>query len=194
MKRKLGIAALVMGLALTGCTAPNEETDPTPIASSRPVVLPTSTPTPEWTAEEQTAIDAVLAYREKWSYMSQHISDQNPDGGWMINLDDIYEVARNPLADTHLARWVDMRTNSTHLVGSPTLDISNVDRGMGNSEGQRYYVDACSILGDSYTADAQGNRLDAPGRIERAAFTYEVLAHVNGGIWVFSSKTKDRSC
>jgi hypothetical protein len=194
MKKKLGIAIMALGIALTGCTTPPAwELSGSPKPYSPPSErTPAPTTTPEWTDEEQAAIDAVLTYREEWSNISQNLLDHDADGSYVVDLNDIYDVASDPLAQSDLMEWADWRIDSMHLVGKPTLAITNVDTGMLNNEGQRYYVDACSILDGAYTVKEDGSRID--GLAERVFTTWEVLIPVDGTAKAFNLTYKDRSC
>ncbi len=84
----LGSTLLLSSVLLTGCTP-----DP-PVATVSPIVetVPEPTPTPQWTSEEQAAIDAVYAYLETWTYMVQNLDS-------LSTSDDICTVAGDTSAE-----------------------------------------------------------------------------------------------
>jgi hypothetical protein len=171
-----GIVGL-MAVGLVGCTPPPEAVVPTEDTAvvSPAEVTPPPSPAPEWTEEEQIVIDSVDAYYAKWSEMSQDLTVVDPN--------DIYEVAKEPLVDVVMDDWFQWLEIGLHLVGEVSFEPVNVDRVVLTEDGQSYYVDGCQNLGDSYRAFADGTPDEQTGRVDSISVTVEVV-HTPDGFYL----------
>ncbi len=165
MRRLAGVVLLIIGCAwVAGCTA--EPPAPVMPAESESTALPLPRPTPTWSVEEQGAIDAVNAYLEKWTYISQNL--QTVD--WMT----IYEVATNPAVEGAWVWWQEWGQRGWRLTGGPQYEVTDVTLGAFTEFGTEYRVDGCYNLGDGHMVDAEGNAVDQRGD-ERSPAYYIVL-------------------
>lgn len=163
MKRTpITIITAVLLAAVAGCTPDVQET-PTP----EPVITtPTPSPTPEWTEEEQAAIDAVQNYLAVWTYISQNL--QTAD--WNA----IRDVASDPAANDAGTLWVQWNDNGWHLAGSPSFEPDRVSEGATNYQGTRYHVHGCYVTTGSHLSDPDGNPQTKQGA-DRSTTNYLVL-------------------
>ena len=184
MRGLTGLLVLVLiGACLGGCTTGE------PPAASSPVVTPPSTvvsETPQWTSEQQAAIDAVQRYLEVWTYISQNVDEAD----W----DAIYDVAIDPTADEQIQAWKLWADNGWHLVGSPVFVPDLMTLGAMDDKGHRYHLHGCFVIEDSYIADAQGVIVPSDDRIERAAIIYTVIRTPDNKYSVFENKLEDKVC
>jgi len=175
------VVAAVLLAAVAGCTPDAQET-PTP----EPVVsAPTPAPTPEWTEEEQAAIDAVQHYLAVWTYISQNL--QTAD--WNA----IRDVASDPAANDAGTLWVQWNDNGWHLVGEPIFTPDDVSLGGLDYVGQRYHVHGCYSIEESYLADSNGDEVGQKGE-PRSVALYQVMKNPDGRYYVFEDDGEDTPC
>jgi len=184
MTRKPVVMIVVMMVAaLTGCSPDGGETpSPDSVAST-----PTPTPSPQWTPEEQGAIDAVQKYLEVWTNISQNLGTAD----W----DEIRNVASDPAANNAVMLWLQWNDNHWHLVGSPSLVVDRVSEGGTDYQGTRYHVHGCYITADAHLSDADGNPLTKQGA-DRSTANYLVLHQVTpqDGHLVLEDTTEGDPC
>jgi len=166
MTRKPVVMIVVMMVAaLAGCSPDGRET-PGPEPT---VYTPTPTPSPQWTTEEQGAIDAVQKYLEVWTKISQNLQT--------ADLNAIRDVASDPAANNAVILWSQWRENGWHLTGTPMLVVDRVDEGATDSQGTRYHVHGCYITSGSSLSDMDGNPLTKQGA-DRSTGNYLVLHQI----------------
>jgi len=166
VRRFLAVAAVMSAVALAGC-APNGRDTPSP----EPVVTtPTVSPSPQWTEEEQGAIDAVQKYLEVWTSISQDLVDSD----WNA----IRDVASDPAANDATTLWFQWVDNGWHLVGAPSFEVDLVTQGGTDYQGTRYHVHGCYITTGSHLSDSDGNPLTKQGA-DRSTANYLVLRIVS---------------
>ena len=95
------LIVVVLGGVMAACT-PTPGASPTPEVSVTPSVTPT--PTPQWTEDQQMAIDTVHKCLEVTSRIQQNLLDRQ----W----DDVYTVAADQALDDTLAAWADRLVRS----------------------------------------------------------------------------------
>jgi len=178
------LIVIVLGGALAACT-PGGEASPTPVVTPSPTVTPT--PTPQWTPEEQGAIDGVNHYLEVWTNISENLAD--PNQSWQ----PLWDVARDPAVQGAYAVWGIWRDHGYHLVGAPIFTATLVTTGMGDGQGQRYWVYGCYDLHDSHLADAKGNLLNNDGG-DRRPTLHLVLSLKNGRQLVLEDNLREGTC
>ena len=146
-----GVCALVVGLALVGCTTPD------------PVETPV-TPTSTWSKADQQTIDAVQRYLDVWTEIGENVDTAD----W----NRIYEVAGDPVAKGDIGFWTEWKAVGQHMVGGPVITVTAVNQGPLTSQGFRKYVYACFDASNSYLYTTDGSRVENRG-LERqeAAFT-----------------------
>ena len=144
--------AVMLAAGLTGCTPDGGQETPSPEPT---VSTPAPTPTPQWTEEEQAAIDAVQNYLAVWTYISQNL--QTAD--WNA----IRDVASDPAANDAGTLWRQWYDNDWHLVGSPSFEVARVAEGGTDYQGTQYHVYGCYITANSHLSDADGNPLTKQG-------------------------------
>jgi len=182
LMRSLIVVAL--GGAMCACT-PGGGGSPTPEVTPTPSVTPT--PTPQWTAEEQGAIDGVNHYLEVWTHISQNLHDA--DQSW----EPLWDVARDSAVSNAYARWEQWRDSGWHLVGAPIVTVNMIMPGMGDGQGQRYWVYGCYDIHDAHLADAKGNLLNNDGG-DRRRTRYLVLSLKNGRQLVLEDNLQEGTC
>jgi len=153
-------------LVLAGCT-PGDGITP---SVDVPTVEVTVTPTPQWSADEQAAVDAVQAYLEMWAYIAQNIGE-DPN--------QIFEVAMNPIADQDFSILLHWKQGNRHLVGGPEFTPTIVHLGTQDDLGRNFYVYGCYTSENSYLAEADGTPVPGSGH---GTNRYTVLDHE--GTWV----------
>ena len=179
MQRRRGLAAvMIIGVLLSGCTPVAEETPPPT------VVTPTGT-TPQWTEDEQAAIDAVQMYLQVWTEISQDLEGQD----W----NRIRDVSSDPAANNALFMWSDWADEDLHLVGEPVFTVDWVKPGMQDYQGVRFHVHGCYSIEDGYLSDPQGNPVDNRGT-ERTPGEYLVIFLTNERHLVLEENVMEGSC
>ena len=176
---------VLLGCLLTGCT-PGTEVSPSPsqsLSSAEPTTI--LTPTPTWTEEEQSAIDAVHRYLEVWADISHDLEAAD----W----NKIYEVASDPASSNALDYWTEWLENGWHLVGGPTFIADLVTAGMQDHQGSRYHVYGCFIITSGHVEDAAGNPVESRG-IERGRGRYVVLHLISGRYTVLEGVSEEGAC
>ena len=190
MRTLLGSLILVlMSTCLTGCLSGGDPSPSTTPSSSRPVLMPTpssATPTSQWTDEEQQAIDAVLKYYEVWNHISQ-----NPDE---TDLDSIYEVAMNPIAEEDIKVWQQWKDYGWRLLGSVGFVPLIVTYGMKDGSGHEHNVHGCYILEGADIVDDTGSSLPSGNRIERNSMIVTVLHSLDGSFVVVRNRLENKPC
>jgi hypothetical protein len=185
MKRSSALIVAVVWI-LAGCTPGEEPT--TPPATGPTLTLPpavTPNPPPQWSAQEQAAIDAVYRYRDVSQRIAQHLDSAD----W----NDIRGVAGDTEATGMLDLWAQWRQSGWHLVGESEFLVDYVNPGMNDAQGTRYVVVGCYQAAGSYLADAQGN--PAGPRQEQSSTTeYHVLHAIAGGYQVIDSVMRETPC
>jgi len=164
MRRRLIVlvVAAVGVVGLVGCTPSGGES-----ASPEPeVTTPGTSPSPQWTAEEQSAIDAVQRYLEVWTEIGQNIDTAD----W----NTIRDVASDPAANDAGDTWVLWEEHGWHLEGSPSFEVDRVDIGATDYQGTRYHVYGCYITVNVHLADQDGNLVEKQGA-DRSTGNYLVL-------------------
>ncbi len=170
MRRLAGVVLLIIGCAwVAGCTA--EPPAPVMPAESESTALPLPRPTPTWSVEEQGAIDAVNAYLEKWTYISQNL--QTVD--WMT----IYEVATNPAVEGAWVWWQEWGQRGWRLTGGPQYEVTDVTLGAFTEFGTEYRVYGCYIITSSQLVDANGDPVGEKGADGTPG--YYVVLHTHTG-------------
>ncbi|MCL2470226.1 MAG: hypothetical protein FWF25_00580 [Propionibacteriaceae bacterium] len=175
------LTVLALGCLLTGCT-PASPTTPTPNATQS---TPTATPTPEWTDEQQAAIDAVQNYLQVWASIGQNLDTAD----W----NDINTVADDQAATGTFTLWLGWEQGGQHLVGAPQFVPDYVTPGSTDDQGTRYHVHGCYIIADSYLVDNAGNRIANDG-FERSPSLYLVLHDTKGKYFVIEDTGEDTTC
>jgi len=176
------LIVIVLGGALAACT-PGGGGSPTPTVTPTPSVTPT--PTPQWTPEEQGAIDGVNHYLEVLTNISQNLDT--------VRWDTIMDVAREPANNQAFDMWDRWTKNGWHLVGAPTFTATLVVSGMGDYQGQRYWVYGCYNTEQAYLVDAAGNRLEGGGP-KRLPTKYGVLHLKTGQHFVYEDTPQEGTC
>ena len=162
-RRATFMIAVMLAAGLAGCTPDGGQETPSP----EPVVsTPIATPTPQWTSEEQSAIDAVQNYLTVWTYISQNL--QTAD--WNA----IRDVAGDPAANDAGTLWFQWNDNGWHLVGQPSFEVNSVAEGGTDYQGTRYHVYGCYITANSHLSDQDGNPLTKQGA-DRSTASFLVL-------------------
>ena len=173
---------IVIISALVGCT-PVGEVSPTP-TDTEPSIM--ATPTPQWTDEEQEAVDAVLRYIDMWTYIGQNLVEAD----WR----EIFQVAIAPETDHNQKTWESWLEQGWHLEGSPVFEPSFVEIGVSDHSGQWYYVHGCYVIENSYISDKDGNSVGDEGRRERGLALVMVLRIKTGEHFVAESKSEEGAC
>ena len=183
MRRLVGPLTMVLVAALVGgCTSG----DPAVVSSSSPSVTVSVEPTPQWTDEEQAAIDAVQRYIDVWTSISHDPNEVD----WEIILDFAWESVVE--GDNQVwTRWADEKW---HLVGSPTFIPDWVNSGAKDDLGARQHVHGCFVIESCYIADDQGVAVPASDRIERGTITYTVIRTADDLYSVSEIKLEDKPC
>jgi hypothetical protein len=177
MKRVIcTLTVLMLGWGLLGCTPGVEVTTPPPTVETT-----TPSPTPQFTDEEQAAIDAVFVYLEKWTYLAQNVL--NPE----VDLNEIWEVADYPATNDDLLLWAAWRDAGVQLYGEPAFVPSRVEKGSMDNQGDRFHVFGCYIFTNGYLADASGNNAQ-DNAVDSIVLQYLVLRLKTGDPLVFDSK------
>jgi hypothetical protein len=162
----------MLGCALVGCT---------PVE-----IQPTDTPTPTvtitdtglvFTTEEQAVVDAVQAYIEKWTYISQNVLDPN------VDLNEIRDVATDPIAENALRKWGDWQRTRIHLIGGPVFSPELVRLTMHDGRGDYYDVYGCYRANGGYLADESGKKA-VEGEQDSVKSRYVVLLLTTGRLLV----------
>ncbi|MCL2482126.1 MAG: hypothetical protein FWF43_01665 [Propionibacteriaceae bacterium] len=176
------LTVLALGCLMTGCS-PSSPATPTPVATSESVT--TATPTPQWTDEQQAAIDAVQNYLQVWASIGQ-----DPQGSdWAA----IRTVASDPSANNAVSTWMQWAQAGHHLVGAPQFIPDYVTPGSTDDQGDRYHVHGCYIITDSYLADDAGNRVGVRGADRKPAL-YLVLHMTTGDYLVLEDTSEEGTC
>ncbi len=97
MRRLVWVAVVGLGCVLAAGCAPVASEPVAPVESQSPVT-PLPEPSPTWSESEQAAIDAVYAYLEKWTLISQNLQDTSQ---WAT----LRDVAVEPLFPGVWKRW-----------------------------------------------------------------------------------------
>jgi hypothetical protein len=186
MKRIVGLVAVVC-LALAGCS-PGGETTPseTPLPTlATPTTAPPVTPTPQWTEEEQSAIDAVQAYLDVWTDIAQHLPD--------TDIGRINTVASGDLATEDVDDLMGLQVQGQRLEGSAVFTPDRVQKGPGDGEGQRYYVHGCFDATDARWVYVDGTPVyDEPSTAGPTQFT---VLHTTFGVYgVVDDQPEEGSC
>lgn len=188
MMSKYGLVTLLLGCGLmsgviAACTPAGEETpSPDPVIES--TVAATVTPTPQWKPDEQTAINAVQTYIDKWTYIGQNLSDTDPNAIW--------EVAGPPAANNALQEWALWIQHDWHLIGTPEFDVIYVNPGATDDQGKRYHVYGCYSSENAFLTDVTGVPFEK-GAV-RATMMYLVLITPSQRSWVLEETDKGELC
>jgi hypothetical protein len=158
----------MLGCALVGCTP--VETQPTDTPT--PTVTITDTG-PVFTTEEQAVIEAVQAYLEKWTYISQNVLDLS------VDINEIRDLATDPLAEHDLTTWGDWRHTRVYLIGGPTFAPELVQSTKLDGRGDYFDVYGCFRGNGSYLSDESGG-IAAEGEQDSAKTRYVVLRLTTG--------------
>jgi len=175
------LAAALAVCALAGC-APDGGESPSPEPT---VEAATPSPSPQWTAEQQGAIDAVQKYLEVWTDISQNLQT--------ADLDQIRDVASDPAANDAVMVWTQWYQNGWHLVGGPVFTPDYVTTGALDYLGQRYHVHGCFSISEGYLIDANGTHIGDRGN-ERGTADYLVIFLENGRHLVLEDTPEDKPC
>jgi hypothetical protein len=186
MRRIITLAAAAV-LMLAGCS-PGGETTPTttpPPTLAAPTTDPAATPTPQWTDEQQAAIDAVQAYLEMWTDLAQHLPD--------TDLGQINLVAGGDVATEAVSNLQELRARGQRLEGAAVFTPDRVSRGPGDGEGQRYYVHGCLDATGARWVYADGTpAYDKPSTSSPAKYT---VLHTKFGVYgVVNDTTEEGQC
>jgi hypothetical protein len=180
------VVVVVLGVGLAGC-APGGEVTPSPTVgeSTAVVVMPTPSPTPRWDEEEQGAADAVQRYLEVWTSIAQSLAT--------ADLNQIRDVAGDPLANDNLTTLANWQASGWHLVGGPSFRADSVEHGVRDYQGLTLRVDGCYLINGSYLVDVAG---DPAAAIPTEPFvaTYSVLHLVSGRYMVIDAVRGDETC
>ena len=177
------LGCALMGGTMAGCTSTPTMASSPPLVSVSPAATQ-DTPTPQWKPEEQIAIDAVQAYLERWSFISQNLPD--------VDYNSIRDVAGDPTANNALQQWATWIQKGWHLVGSPRFETIYVNSGASDYQGDRYHVYGCYILSDAHLVDSSGSQVDRSA--DRLATTYLVLTTPDHGSRVMEDTVQEESC
>jgi len=181
-RRLIGVVAVVLFAVVAGCTPDGVETP-----STVPVVTtPTVTPSPQWSADEQGAIDAVQRYLEVWTYIGQNLGS--------VDINQIRGVSDDPESNNDLLMWANWINQGWHLVGSPVFTPQSVIPGSTDFQGQRFDIYGCFVITDSYISDPEGNSVGDEGRQERGVSRYRVLHTTSDEYYVTESSTENKTC
>ncbi|MCL2481956.1 MAG: hypothetical protein FWF43_00770 [Propionibacteriaceae bacterium] len=175
------LTILALGCLMAGCS-PASPSTPTPSTTKS---APTATPTPQWTDEQQAAIDAVQNYLQVWSSIGQNLDTAD----W----DTIYNVADDQAATDAFTQWFGWAQDGQHLVGGPQFVPDYVTPGETDSQGSRYHVHGCYIITDTYLIDNTGNHIANDG-VERSQSLFLVLNTTKGEHLVVEDVGGDESC
>ncbi|MDR0285888.1 MAG: hypothetical protein LBI33_13515 [Propionibacteriaceae bacterium] len=179
------VVVVVLGVGLVGCT-PGGEATPSPSTgeSTTVVATPSPSPTPQWTDEEQGAVDAVQRYLEVWTRIGQ--DPINADWG------EFNAVAIDPAVSDALTIWNTWASQGWHLVNGPVFEPESVSAGVHDIDGQVFHVRGCFLLADGYVVDSSGNRLENNGD-PRAVGQFDVL-HTETRYVVVEELPKEGTC
>ncbi len=166
MRRLVGMMVVMVGcVVVVGCSSVSPE--PVVPLEPRSVWTPLPEPTPSGSPAEQGAIDAVYAYLDTWTRISQNLQETSQ---WVT----IRDVAIEPLFVGVWKRWEAWYINGWHLDGGPEYEVTEVHMGSTTEFGVEYRVYGCYIITDSQLVDAAGNPVGEPG-VERSHGYYVVL-------------------
>ena len=183
MRRLVGSLTLMLVAALLGGCTPG---DPVVVSSSSPPVSMPVEPTPQWTDEEQAAIDAVQRYIDVWTYISQNLGEAD----W----DAIYEVAEESVAEINIQSWTIWADEGWHLVGSPSFIPTSILPGARDDQGYRQHLYGCFVIQGSYVADSQGLMVPTDDRVERGTITYTVIRTPSDRYILSGNKLENKPC
>jgi len=167
-----GVCALVVGLALVGCTRPEPE----------PVVTPS---TPTISDMEPQLVGAVKRYLEVSSEIGQNVDTAD----W----EKIREVARDQVVEDNIALWTDWSDKGWHMVGSPTITVNNVTEAFQDWRGYGYSVHTCFNMSNVYLADANGNQVSR-AVAEHSLQTFTVLVTIYNAYFVIDDVEEEGAC
>ncbi len=182
MRRFVGIGLIIVGCVVgAGCHS-------VPVVPTEGVstVVSSLEPTPQWSVEEQGAIDAVYAYLEKWTYISQNLQETSL---WAT----IRDVTTEPLVDGLWKQWEAWYLNGWHFVGGPEYEVVDVPPGSFTQFGSLYHVRGCFILGSGHLVDGEGNPTGQRGQ-ERQNGYYIVLHAHDGSYFVSDYMSGEGTC
>ena len=178
------VVVVALGCALAGCT-PGTDVSPAPTWSP-PASTPTSPPTPQWSPEEQAAIDAVQRYLEVWAAIGQDLVGAD----W----NKIWDVATDPAAGNAMDLWTNWSYKGWHLVGAPAFTPSYLTPGARDVQGEWWHVYGCYVIEGSYVADASGTSVGDEGRRERGMSSFDVLHATDGAYVVATTRMEAETC
>jgi len=177
------LIVVVLGGVMVACT-PAPGASPTPEVSVTPSVTPT--PTPQWTEEDQAAIDAVQHYLDVSSRIGQNLLD--------LKWDEIYDVAGGQALDDTTTTWVKWYNNGCHLVGAPTFTPEIVTTGATDGQGHRFHVTGCYDGTDAHLVDAAGKQIPNTGVVRGPAKYLVLHLQVDGSYKVIEDVQGEGTC
>jgi hypothetical protein len=147
--------------------------------------VPPPSPTPEWSADEQAAIDAVHAYIELSNYVAQNLDTAD----WNA----IYDVAADPAAGRSLDLWTRLANAGLIQVGWASFTVDRAETRMTDHSGQHFYVTGCFDASAVYMTDSTGVEMS---RSERASFptNFSVLHATDGAYVVIEDTVGEGTC
>jgi hypothetical protein len=182
-------AVVVLGCLLAGCSPGLTGTPgyltPTPADSTTVAPPPTMTPTPQWTQEQQAAIDAVQRYLDVSTQILQNLSTAD----W----NQMYTVADRELVSELFPTWSRWVQEGRHLVGTPSFIPERVGEGMMDGLGDRYNVHGCYVITGSTLVDVNGQPVGTQGA-ERTNALFIVLHAKDNSYFVLNENTEDTTC
>ncbi|MDR0283427.1 MAG: hypothetical protein LBI33_00830 [Propionibacteriaceae bacterium] len=179
------VVVVVLGVGLVGCAPGGEVTSsPSTGESTTVVVTPTPSPTPQWTAEEQGAVDAVREYMRVWDDIAQNLGT--------ADINRIHEVAGDPLASDEVVTLSQWESKGLRLVGSPTFRVDHVERGVQDYQGTIYRVGGCYSVNANLVDEAGG--VIGGSRKEPGTVVFTVLHLTTGRYMVTDNAGKDVLC
>jgi hypothetical protein len=185
--KRIGTLVVAVIWAVAGCTPGGDP--PTPPATTQPVVTlspaVTTTPTPQWTEEEQAAIDVVYEYRKTLDHIAQNLDTAD----WT----EIWEVGTDDAATEMLDVWTVWLEKGWHQVGESEFIVDNVSAGKTDERGKRYHVYGCYLAGSGHLVDEQGNPA-VPDAVTAADAHYVVLRTVEGLYRVVDDDWEEAPC
>jgi hypothetical protein len=144
------------------------------------------TPTPQWDAEQQAAIDAVQTYLDMWTDIAQNLPD--------ADFTRIFEVAGDPAGNEAAAALSEWKSAEYHLVGAPEFTAETVIPSMTDDLGKRYSVLGCLDTSSVYLVDKSGARVVPPGGPNTAGVNYTIILRHNGGSGLLKEEPEEELC
>ncbi|MDR2929402.1 MAG: hypothetical protein LBV06_00595 [Propionibacteriaceae bacterium] len=179
-------ALLLSSLLLAACTTPQPVPSFTPNTEPWTPTTPTTSRTPEWSAEGQAAVQAVHDYLHTWADIGQDLKAND----W----NTIYNVAFSPQVTYDFRLWTQWAEKGYKLQGYGIFTATTVNRGGQDEQGTRYFVTGCEDATNAILVDAGGREVGADTRVPKGISTYVVLRTPEDRYVVTNGEDKEEPC